>query len=103
MGGHGGATRRAPGAVGVTRRLRARLLPLAVVAGVVGLFVLPRAGSALVIDTRIAAPQALLSLGSHEWERLPALADEARRSPNALVFLTQPARPSPPSCYDCAN
>ena len=85
------------------RRPRAWHLVLSIVVGVLGLILVPRAGPALVIDSRISDPQALLSLGSHEWERLPALVDEARRSPDAVVFLTQPVAPTSKSCHDCPN
>ena len=51
----------------------------------------------------MAAPQAIISLGSHEWERLPAAAELARTSGTALVFLTQPRIPSVHNCHDCGH
>ena len=89
--------------MGVTRRWRSKRLTLAIVMAALTLLVLKTAGTTLVVDTRIDAPQALLSLGSHEWERLPALADEAHRWQGAAVFLTQPLVPTPHSCHDCPN
>lgn len=61
------------------------------------------AGEALVVQRSVPAPDALVSLASHEWERLPAVARLARTSPHARVLLTQPARPNGANCYRCAE
>ena len=61
------------------------------------------AGSALVVRHDVPAPDAFISLGSHEWERLPAVARLARTSPNAAVLLTQPVKPTPANCHRCAE
>ena len=87
----------------MTRRLRARRLTLLLVIGGLALFLMDRAAKGLIVETRVTDPQALLALGSHEWDRLPALADEARRWPAAVVFLTQPAVPTVHNCHDCPN
>ena len=66
-------------------------------------FCLDRAGTALTVSVPLDNPDVILVLGSHEWERLPAAADHARRSVNALVFLSQPRVPSIYNCHDCAH
>ncbi len=60
------------------------------------------AGTALVESHPIVSPEAIVTLGSHEWERLPAAADLAAATPSALVFLTQPRNPTEKNCHDCA-
>ena len=50
------------------------------------------AGSALVVSEPLASPDAIVSLASHEWERLPAAAALARQYPEALVVLTRLVR-----------
>jgi uncharacterized SAM-binding protein YcdF (DUF218 family) len=62
-----------------------------------------RAGSALVVRVQIASPDAIVSLASHEWERLPLAARLARAHPAALLLLTVPQPPTPFNCHDCAN
>ena len=42
------------------------------------------AGALLVVAQELPVPQAILALGSHEWERLPAVARLAARYPDAL-------------------
>ena len=64
---------------------------------------LENAGEALVVTVPLEKPQAIIALGSHEWERLPAAAAEAHRTPQALVFITQPKVPTVHNCHDCAN
>ena len=61
------------------------------------------AGSELVVASRIERPDAILSLASHEWERLPAAAVLAAEHPGALVLLTLPPAVTPHNCHDCAN
>jgi uncharacterized SAM-binding protein YcdF (DUF218 family) len=48
-------------------------------------------------------PEAVVVLGSHEWERLPAAADVARRYPRTLVLLTEPVVATPQNCHRCAE
>jgi uncharacterized SAM-binding protein YcdF (DUF218 family) len=64
---------------------------------------LPRAGDALVVTRPVSSPQAIVSLASHEWERLPATAGQAAEYPDAVVLLTQPARPTPENCTSCSD
>lgn len=66
-------------------------------------FVAPSAGTALVVSKQLAKPDAIVSLASHEWERLPVAASLASRFPQALVVLTLPARVNGFNCHDCAN
>ena len=61
------------------------------------------AGTALVTTVPLTAPDAIITLGSHEWERLPAAAQYARESPAALVFLTQPRVATIYNCHDCSH
>ena len=60
-------------------------------------------GTALVVDVPLAEPDAILVLGSHEWERLPAAAQRARQSPAALLLITQPRNPTIYNCHDCEH
>jgi uncharacterized SAM-binding protein YcdF (DUF218 family) len=64
---------------------------------------LPYAGSALVVSSPLSAPDAIVSLASHEWERLPATAELARRHPRALVVLTLPQPVTQFNCHDCVH
>jgi uncharacterized SAM-binding protein YcdF (DUF218 family) len=65
--------------------------------------VVATAGRALVIEESIAAPDAIVALGSHEWERLPLAAEEARKHPASIVVLTQPKVVTNYNCHDCNN
>jgi uncharacterized SAM-binding protein YcdF (DUF218 family) len=65
--------------------------------------VAPGLGAALVVSQPIARPDAIVSLGSHEWERLPLAARLAGENPEAIVVLTVPDVPSVFNCHDCAN
>lgn len=62
-----------------------------------------QAGHALVIHRSVLHPQAILSLGSHEWERLPLAARLAADHPDALVLLTEPQTVSRFNCHECAH
>jgi uncharacterized SAM-binding protein YcdF (DUF218 family) len=77
------------------------------VAGFVALsllvLVVPSAGTALVVSHPLPNPDAIVSLASHEWERLPAAARLAARYPRSVVVLTVPARITVFNCHDCAN
>ena len=61
------------------------------------------AGPVLVARLPLAHADAIVSLASHEWERLPAAARLAREHPRAMVILTIPERVTPYNCHDCAN
>jgi uncharacterized SAM-binding protein YcdF (DUF218 family) len=59
------------------------------------------AGRALVVQQDVGTPDAIIMLASHEWERLPAAAVEAKRYPNALVLITHPPVVTAYNCYRC--
>jgi uncharacterized SAM-binding protein YcdF (DUF218 family) len=61
------------------------------------------AGRLLVLAHPVAQPDAIVSLASHEWERLPATAAAASRFPSARVLLTLPTAVSVNNCHDCSN
>jgi uncharacterized SAM-binding protein YcdF (DUF218 family) len=61
------------------------------------------AGSELVVESPVERPDAILSLASHEWERLPATAALAADHPGALVLLTLPLALTPHNCHDCGS
>ena len=61
------------------------------------------AGSLLVVDRPVDTPDAIVSLASHEWERLPLSASLATDNPNAVVILTQPRNVSAYNCHDCGR
>jgi uncharacterized SAM-binding protein YcdF (DUF218 family) len=63
----------------------------------------PRAGVALVVNRPVDHPQVIVSLASHEWERLPSAARLAEINPHAVVLLTRPSAPTPESCNRCAE
>lgn len=70
-----------------------------------GLCVWPaaHAGSALVVSHPIDAPDAILVLASHEWERIPAAARLARHYPGALILLTAPRLMTARNCHLCGQ
>ena len=61
------------------------------------------AGRLLVVAIPVGEADAIVSLASHEWERLPAAAAAAARFPKALVILTLPTRVTIRNCHDCPN
>ena len=62
---------------------------------------LSRAGTLLVVSRPLTHPDAVLSLSSHEWERLPAAARLASANPSSLVLLTLPEPITVFNCHDC--
>lgn len=73
-------------------------------AGIVALAAfLVSAGRLLVIDVPLDEPDVIVSLGSHEWERLPIAAGFARRYPHSIVLLTLPDEITEHNCHDCLN
>ncbi len=64
---------------------------------------LMRGGTALVVSRPVPDPDAIVSLASHEWERLPEAADLAARFPRATLVLTLPQHVTKYNCHDCAN
>jgi uncharacterized SAM-binding protein YcdF (DUF218 family) len=57
----------------------------------------------VVTEVPLEAPDALVVLASHEWERIPAAASLAAASPRAAVVLTVPRRFSELSCHLCGE
>jgi uncharacterized SAM-binding protein YcdF (DUF218 family) len=72
-------------------------------AGVLLALLATRAGSALVIRAPLSQPDAVISLGSHERERLPLAARLATANPRAIVLLTQPPEVTTHNCEDCPH
>ena len=58
-------------------------------------------GTLLVVRRPLERPDAIISLASHEWERLPRTARMAYESPAALVVLTLPQPATVHNCHDC--
>ena len=83
-------------------RRRVRLLILCGVALAALAFLLD-AGRLLVVRRPLPDPEAIISLGSHEWERLPVAAKLARQYPSSLVVLTIPDKITKYNCDDCPN
>jgi DUF218 domain len=61
------------------------------------------AGRVLIVTESVGAPDAILVLASHEWERLPVVVRLARSYPSATVLLTNVWHPDDWSCYRCAE
>ncbi len=81
---------------------RRRLLFLAA-AVVLLLWAGAHAGTALVVAAPVTDPDAVVSLASHEWERLPAAVAIAMQNPHASIILTRPTHVTAFSCHDCGN
>src|SRR5687768_7294959 len=60
-------------------------------------------GTFLVVEKTVERPDAILSLASHEWERLPEAARLAAQNPDARVLLTLPPLISDVNCHDCSH
>ena len=84
-------------------RRRRLMLWTAAVLVVASLWPLAHAGEALIVTHEVAAPDAILMLASHEWERLPAAAAVARKYPEALVLLTVPTVITEHNCHLCRD
>ena len=79
-------------------------LAVLILALALGVWFAPIVGTALVVSRPLTGePDAIVSLASHEWERLPAAAMFATRFPHAAVVLTQPEKVNGFNCHDCAN
>jgi len=61
------------------------------------------AGPTLVVSVPPRDPDAILSLASHEWERLPAVAAIGRKYPSAVILLTLPSPATEQNCHRCAD
>ena len=73
------------------------------VIGIPAVIALLNAGSALIVNVSAERPDAIVSLASHEWERLPVAAELAHQFPQAQILLTQPPYVSRHNCHDCAH
>jgi uncharacterized SAM-binding protein YcdF (DUF218 family) len=85
-----------------SRRRSTRAIVLAVAAAAL-LLAVHRAGPWLVVSEPLGSADAIVSLASHEWERLPLVAELAARHPGAVILLTEPQPPTPFNCHDCPN
>ena len=86
--------------------MRVRLRSAAVIGGVALLalaLAATRAGTLLVVADSLPHPDAIISLASHEWERLPATARLATANASAVVLLTLPQPVTIYNCHDCAG
>ncbi|NOT27592.1 MAG: YdcF family protein [Acidobacteria bacterium] len=61
------------------------------------------AGTLLVVGRPVTNPDAIISLASHEWERLPTTARLARTNEAAVVVLTLPQPATIYNCHDCSG
>jgi uncharacterized SAM-binding protein YcdF (DUF218 family) len=61
------------------------------------------AGRVLVLRVPQEAPEVIVSLASHEWERLPEAAAAAVQAPAAVVLLTVPTQVNTRNCHDCEH
>ena len=80
----------------------ARRILLGAIAILVVWRIVPAPAWFLISSTPPSAPDTLLALASHEWERLPVLAEAAMRYPNAVVLLTVPQAPNEHNCFRCS-
>jgi uncharacterized SAM-binding protein YcdF (DUF218 family) len=83
-------------------RLRWRRL-VATIGAIAAVVLFLRAGTALVVSAPIESPDAIVSLASHEWERLPAAAQLAAQHPLAVVLLTIPRDVTIHTCHRCSD
>lgn len=84
------------------RRWRGLALAGVVVAAPVA-WVAPEAGTRLVVNRPVESPDAIVSLSSHEWDRLPETIRLARLHPGARILLTLPADVNEYNCHDCGG
>jgi uncharacterized SAM-binding protein YcdF (DUF218 family) len=85
------------------RRSKRAALLLATLLLIVAIWASLDAGRALVVLKDVGAPDVIVMLGSHEWERLPAAAEEARRFSSSKVLLTMPVRVTRFNCHLCSE
>jgi uncharacterized SAM-binding protein YcdF (DUF218 family) len=81
------------------QRLLAWLLLLVLIAG----WTAAHAGTALVVAVPLQAPDVIVSLASHEWERLPETAHLAAQFSASMVVLTVPPKVTYANCYNCSS
>jgi uncharacterized SAM-binding protein YcdF (DUF218 family) len=82
----------------VSRRLLAVVMAAATAA-----LAFVETGNVLALSAPISKPDAIVVLGSHEWERLPTAGRLARANPRAVVLLTSPVWATQKNCYQCEN
>jgi len=75
----------------------------ALVAAVALLVLSPLPGAWLITEVPVDRPDAILSLASHERERFPTVAVQAKRWPTAKVLLTVPASVNRYNCDACPH
>lgn len=80
-----------------------RVRTASIVTGVVLMLAAPSCGPFLALEVPIDRPDAIVMLASHEWERLPAAAEAARRWPGAEVWLTVPPTVTIYNCHRCGE
>ncbi|MCL4813310.1 MAG: YdcF family protein [Vicinamibacteraceae bacterium] len=80
-----------------------RVRTASIVTGVVLMLAAPSCGPFLALEVPIDRPDAIVMLASHEWERLPAAAEAARRWPGAEVWLTVPPAVTIYNCHRCGE
>lgn len=85
-----------------SRRIRLRVLAALTSLVLVGLAV-RYGGETLVVSRQVEAPNVIVVLASHEWERLPTAAQLARSHPDAQVLLTLPVHVTSSNCHDCSQ
>jgi uncharacterized SAM-binding protein YcdF (DUF218 family) len=85
------------------RSTRAAVVVLLLFLGALLLWGLRYAGRPLVVSKDIGPPDAIVMLASHEWERLPAAAEVARRFPSSVVLLTLPVKVTKFNCHLCSE
>ncbi|MGQ0736134.1 MAG: hypothetical protein ACT4QD_21090, partial [Acidobacteriota bacterium] len=56
-----------------------------------------------MVTRPLSSADAIISLASHEWERLPAAARLATTHPDANVLLTEPREVTPFNCHECPD
>jgi uncharacterized SAM-binding protein YcdF (DUF218 family) len=81
------------------RRVALVLGSLSLLAGMAFAF---NAGHLLVVQRTLSQPDAILSLASHESERLPAAVRLARANVSSRLLLTEPVEPSFYNCSACS-
>lgn len=84
------------------RRLGLAAAALALAAGSAA-WCVPRIGTTLVVQESIGEPDAIVTLASHEWERLPKAVALAKAFPRARVLLTLPSQVTVYNCHDCGR
>ena len=80
--------------------MRIVVFSFALLASVIAL-VVTHAGTMLVVRRPVLDPDVIVSLASHEWERLPTTAHLAAVHGRAFVLLTEPAQVTRHNCHDC--